>query len=390
MNYLLLLGITLCIELAMNLPMGSLPLLLDHEGVATQQIALVMGAGMITSVLVSIPLGAVVDRIGSIVTMRLGMIGALAALLCLTFSHGAMSAAMIMGLRSAAMVSFMASIAAYVSFMVTKERSVTAVATLGIMGNLAWAIAPAVAVSLWQHGYGREQFLWASIVLAVGIIGLYFLPKDKPKSAPAHAKKLVLLRKEWLPAIVLSIAGALQAGVNCSLAILAFHERGIANGAMLFTASASTTVFLRYGAGKLVEKFGPRKMAIPTAIAQATGCLIAANAHDNYGVMSAGIFLGVAWAGITPVVLGLLFQESGDHDRGAAMGAFHFAFGLGATLGTGVATLCTIAGHGYTAAITVSAIAPLIALPLVFFSKVKEQSIPEAELQILPITENFD
>src|SRR5262249_30799359 len=160
----------------------------------------------------------------------------------------------------------------------------------------------------------------------LGIIGLCFLPRDKPKSTPAHAKKLVLLRKEWRPAMVFGMAGALQGGVNCALAILAFHEPGIADGAMLVTASASTPVLLRYGAGRLVENSGPRKMAIPTAIAQAAGCLVAAQAYDNYGVIFAGILFGVAWAGITPVVLGLLFQESGEHDRGASMGAFHFSF----------------------------------------------------------------
>jgi MFS family permease len=391
MTYVLLLAVTLCIELAMNLPMGSLPLLLDQEGAARQQIALAMGAGMFTSVLVSMPIGTLADRIGRVFTMRLGMVGALAALLCLNFSHGAIAGALIMGLRSMSMIAFMTAIAAYVSGMVGEKRSLSAVGTLGIMGNIAFASAPAFAVWLWQHGCGREQFLYASLVIALGIIGLYMLPREAPRVVPEHAKKLLFIRKEWFPAIAFSICGALQAGVNVSLAVLAFHDRGIANGAMLFTISASTTVLFRYGAGLAVEKFGPRKMAVPTAIVQAVGCVFASGAHDNTGIILAGVCFGIGWAAIVPVVLGLLFQESGDHDRGSAMGAFHFAFGTGAALGSGVAALSSLFGSGYSTAITVCAMAPLISLPLICVTgKKNEPVLHEAELQVLPISETFE
>lgn len=369
MTLILLLAVTLCIELAMNLPMGSLPLLLDQEHVARDHITLAMGAGMLTSVLVSIPIGAYVDRVGRILMMRIGIIGALISLIILSTTHGALPAAMIMSMRTIFMVTFMTAMAAYVSMIVPEERSVSAVSLMGVTGNLAFAIAPATAVWLWQHGFGRMQFLGGAAVLAVGAFLLLNLPKEREGADKASEKKrLVFMRKEWLPAIGFAMAGALQAGVNCSLAVLAFHERGIANGAVLFTASALTTVFFRYHAGRAVETVGPRKMAVPTALLQSAGCVLAAGAHSITTVTLAGICFGIGWAAVVPVVLGLFFEEASSEYRGAAMGAFHFAFGTGAALGAGVATLCSMYGNGYMHAISICACAPLFSLPFLWIT----------------------
>jgi MFS family permease len=363
MTYFWLLVNTLLIELAMNLPIGSLPLVLEHDGAARSQIAMAMGVGMLTSVFVSLPIGALVDRIGRILTMKLAVFGTFFTLTLLWLTHGAVWGGILMGMRSISMIAFMTAQAAYISVFVPKERSVSAVATVGIMGNLAFATAPAFAVWLWQHGCGREQYLAANAIMMLAAIFLFFLPKEEKTSHPEQSsEERVILRKEWLPAIVYSVAGTIQAGVNVSLAVLAFHDRGIVNGAILFTVSALTTFVFRYGAGRAVELFGPRIVAVPTAIAQAAGCVLAAQATSMPMVIAAGVCFGIGWAAIVPVVLAIYFEESSLHSRGAAMGSFHFAFGLGAALGAGLATLTSWLGTGYGAAMMVAAATPFVGL----------------------------
>jgi MFS family permease len=185
----------------------------------------------------------------------------------------------------------------------------------------------------------------------------------------ASSKRRVMLRKTWTPAILFALACAMQGGVNGSLAVLTFHDRGIANGATIFSASALTTVLFRYPAGRLVEIFGPRKIAIPTALFQVAGCLLASQAHTLFFVIAAGACLGVGWSSIVPVALALLFEQSSARTRGAAMGAYNFSLGSGAAIGAGVATIVTMLGHGYTEAMVTCAVAPVLALPLVLFSK---------------------
>jgi hypothetical protein len=90
MTYALLLLTALCLELTLNLPVGSLPLALEHDGATREQIAMSMGAGMFTFLIVSIPIGALVDRIGRIATMRLGVALAFITMIALYFTHGSL------------------------------------------------------------------------------------------------------------------------------------------------------------------------------------------------------------------------------------------------------------------------------------------------------------
>lgn len=367
----LLVVATLSIEVAMNLPMGSLPLILDSEHIPQAQIAFVMSCALAIIVLVSLPVGAFVDRIGRIAMMKLGMTGSMVTLVALTFTHGVVPSAILMALRTVAMVSFYTAQAAYVSVLVPEERSVSAVASMGILGNLAFALAPACSVWLWQQGLGREQYLWATLIIGLGGVVIFLLPKERDVKIERGSGKRRFIRASWIPAITLGVGGALQGGVNMSLAVLAFHQRGIANGAAIFSAAALTTVLLRYPGSRLVERFGPRMMALPTAIVQAVGCYLAASANTLSFVVMAGIALGSVWAVLVPTVLALLFENSSAEERGAAMGAYNFTLGLGFTLGAALATVCTVYGAGYSSATSICALALLCVSPCVLFRQSK-------------------
>ncbi|HEY9684393.1 MAG TPA: MFS transporter [Oculatellaceae cyanobacterium] len=369
MTYVLLLLSAFCLEVVLNLPVGSLPLALEHEGATREQIALAMGSGMFTALIVSIPIGALVDRIGRLATMRFAIGASFITMTALAFLPGPLLAAVFMALRSVSLSAFMTAEFAYGSTIVSKERAVSATATMGIIGNFCFALAPALAVYMWQHGIGRVQYLWAEILIVIGAILLTRLPEKHDMKISASSKRRIMMRSTWAPAILFATSCALQGGVNGSLAVLTFHDRGIANGATIFSASALTTVLLRYPASRFVEKFGARKMAIPTAIFQIVGCALAASAHNLLSVVIAGMCLGSAWSSIVPVSLALLFEQSSPRTRGAAMGAYNFSLGAGAACGAGVATAATVLGLGYTGAILCCAAAPVAALPLVLLSK---------------------
>ena len=147
--------------------------------------------------------------------------------------------------------------------------------------------------------------------------------------------------------------------------MLTFSNRGIVNGAAIFTASAIAAFALRYPAGRLVDRFGARALAIPVTLIQGVGCVLAANAHALAPVIVAGIFAGVAWAAVVPIGLGLLFEHGSERTRGAAMGAYNLAFNSGAALGAILATVSTLAGGGYTFAMEACALVPLLVLPSV-------------------------
>jgi MFS family permease len=360
-------------ELALNLSVGSMPLILGAEGASRAATASAMGCGMFAALLVSLPVGTLADRWGRLPTMRAGIALGVASLAGLAVVHGALAGGVLLAFRSVAVVAFMTAEFAYASRLASRERAVSDVATLGMIGNLTYALAPALGVFLWQHGIGRAQYAWAALAALAGGLVTFALPARFDTPALSTPRSPGVLDPRWLPAMGFALACTLQGGVNGALAVLTFHERGIFNGALILTAAAFSVFTLRYPAGRLVDRFGARAIAAPTAIVQAAGCLLAAAAHSPLAVIVAGVALGSAWAAVVPVALGLLFEHSASESRGAAMGAYNLAFSGGAACGALLATGATLIGAGYTLAISLCALAPLVVLPYVLRSGYDEQ-----------------
>lgn len=347
--------------------MGSLPLALAREGESSAIVSLVMGSAMFAALFGSVPVGWLADRIGRLPTMRYATALIVISMLLLSLAHGAASNAVVMALRSIGFVALFTAEFAYAGEIVSEDRLVSSVATLGIIGNLALALGPASAVWMWQHGTGRVQYAWADFPIALGLLLLFFLPARHDVRSPRRSRT-ILMRSAWLPALAFSVAAQLQGGVNGALAVLTFHHRGIGNAALLFTAIAITVIVLRYPAGRAVDIYGARLVAVPTAIFQSLGCIVAALAWNPLPVIVAGICLGIAWAAVIPIGVALFYEKSSRKTRGVAMGAFNFASSLGAAGGALIAAASAAFGPGYTLAMIVASLAPLAALPFVVSS----------------------
>ena len=363
---------TLLSEFACNLPMGALPLALLRDGATHSEVAFAMGGGLFAQLFGSIPVGAVVDRIGRLKTIRASAILMSLSTLGMTFLHGPAWGGVLMGLRGFSMMSYVTAEFAYVTEIVPQERSISAVSTLGMIANLIFAFAPAVGVWLWNAGIGRDQFAYGAAITLAGGSVLWFLPQ-KHDAKPRRRSRLILMRSAWLPALAFLSAAAMQSGVNTALAVVTFTQRGIANGALIFTSMAIVTAALRYPAGRFVEKYGPKLMTIPVAVAQIAGCLLAASAHTAGMVLLAGALLGVAWSAVVPVGVGLFFEQSTRGTRGAAMGAYNLSFAIGTSAGALLAALLARFGLSYAAAISSCALAPLVAVPFVFIRIVRRE-----------------
>lgn len=368
MAYAILVVSALAFDLALNLPIGTMPLILTQDGSSRSAATAAMGCGMFAALLASLPLGALADRVGRLVMIRVAAAVGAASLLGLAFAHGPLAGGVLLGIRSIAIVAYMTAEFSYASDIASRDRAVSGVATLGMIGNLTFAIAPALSVFLWQHGVGRAQYVYGTGLALLGTACLFALPRRHDVRARGAKRAPIVMHPRWLPAVAFAAATTLQGGVNGALAVLTFHDRGIVNGAAIFSASALTSFALRYPAGRLVDRYGPRAVALPTAAVQTIGCLLAAGAHSLAAVIVAGACLGVAWAAVVPVALGLLFEHSSARTRGAAMGAYNLAFSGGAACGALLATSATLLGPGYPLAIALCGAAPLFVLPYVLRS----------------------
>ncbi len=367
MVYAVLVASALLIEIAINVPLGSLPLALLGDRVSPGAIALVIGAGPIAALAVSVPIGGLADRCGRLPTIRVAAGLCVLSIAALGVVHDPVFDGLIMAVRGIAITAYITAEFAYASAIVAPERAVSATSTLGMVGNLSFATAPAAGFWLWQHGIQREQYLGAAAVALCGALIVMTLPAEAARRKPRSRK--IFMRSAWLPAITFLVACSLAGGVNGALAIVTFHARGIVNGALLFSAMATTTFVLRFFAGRCVDRYGPRLVAIPTAVVQCIGALLAAHAQTPLQVIIAGACMGVAWSAVVPVGIGLLFERSTPGTRGAAMGSYNLAFGIGMTGGSLIAAACAGWGYGYALAISLCAAAPIVVIPWLFVAR---------------------
>src|SRR5260370_39613901 len=159
MVYAILVVSAILLELAVNLPTGSLPLALASDGIGATGIASVAAVAALAPLLGSIPLGGLIDRFGRLRTMRIAAVVSALALFGLDFAHGLVAAAGMMALRRLAITAYMTAEFAYASAIVRADRAVAAVSSLGMVWNLSLASSPALGRGLWQHGIGRQQYL---------------------------------------------------------------------------------------------------------------------------------------------------------------------------------------------------------------------------------------
>lgn len=356
---------TIVIEFACNLATGSMPLALRADGTPDSINALAMGAGMFANLFGSLPVGVLVDRIGRLVTIRAAAGLTVVATLGMAYMHGAWWGAAFMALRGFGLMSYVTAEFAYTTEIVAPNRAVSAVSFFGLIANVIFALAPAIGVSLWQHGIHREQFLWGTFFAAAGMALLWLLPANLDVHTSKQSRTIVM-RSLWVPTIIFLVAASLYSGVNYSAAVIAFAQRGVGNPALIFTAMAIATAAIRYPAGRLVDRFGPRPMAIPIAISQLIGCVVAARASTAFEVTLAGAILGIGWGAIVPVGVGLFFEYSSRRTRGAAMGAYNLALNLGQAVGAIVVSVFTHIGWGYGGAMLLCALLPTLALPFIF------------------------
>src|SRR5450432_3836036 len=107
MHFVILFVAAFFCEISSNLPMGSLPLALVSEGASESQTAIAMGSGMFASLIVSLPIGMLTDRVGKLPVLRAAALSTVIIMLIMAFTHGIVAGCCQMALRSAALCAYM-------------------------------------------------------------------------------------------------------------------------------------------------------------------------------------------------------------------------------------------------------------------------------------------
>ena len=152
------------------------------------------------------------------------------------------------------------------------------------------------------------------------------------------------------------------------------ESRGVDNIGLFYTFYAGATVIVSFFTGKLVQKYGIRRIFIPGLMLQLIAFLMLAFAHSLPLMIVASILYGIGYGASFSIVNIIGMELAPPERRGAANATLYAAMDIGVAVGSIVLGVVTTK-FGFTVAFIITAIIMLV--DLIVFSILNKK--PAAE-----------
>jgi MFS transporter, DHA1 family, solute carrier family 18 (vesicular amine transporter), member 1/2 len=320
---------------AYSIAIPVLPDLSRRLGASPTMIGLLFGSFGLTLLTVSIPMGAMSDRIGRKAPMLGGLIALSGATLLFAFADSLpwlFAARLVQGAADA--VTWVVGFALIADLYDASERGrVTGIVMMGT--SVAVMIGPTFGGWLYELGGIRLPFIVVAVLAAIDV--LLFLALDVPSRHAdiEHVPFRTVLRVPAIAACALVVVGI--AATICMLEpVLALHLSGLgvkpARLGLIYGVAAVATTALNPVTGGLSDRFGARRVTMIGLLMMAAMVPLLGQAW-SYG-SALVLFVLTAAAGtfvITPSLayMGEATSDAGVRSFGIAYGLYNVAWGVG-------------------------------------------------------------
>jgi len=240
----------------------------------------------------------------------------------------------------------LAASAAYLTSLLPPARRGEGIAYWGLASVMAVAIAPPVGFWLYNHGWVWLCLAAAALNLLMAVIASRLPEAPRSTEVPALADHPPHRWIEWR-IIALSVPLFLYSysyGAITSFSAIRADELGVHPKSIYLTALAVAILASRPLLGRVGDRFGYRRVFLPSLVVITIGLLLLTIAHTRAGLVASAIVFGLGYGTAYPVFAAYITHGVGEERRGAAFGAILAAFDTG--IGTGSTLTGWIAGHG--------------------------------------------
>jgi DHA1 family solute carrier family 18 vesicular amine transporter 1/2 len=325
--------------LAYSIAVPVLPDLSARLGASPTIIGLLFASFGVTLLTVSIPMGAVSDRIGRKTPMVLGLVALAGSSALFAFADELgwlFAARLVQGAADA--ITWVVGLALIADLYAPNERGrVTGIVMSGT--GLAFMLGPSIGGWLYEVGGISLPFLVVAGLASVVLAGFLWLPVAPPR--PSH-RSVSLFSAISAPPIVLCVATVVAASGTIAMLepvlVLQLDAMGINPGRVgtLFGVAALATSILNPLYGRLADRVGAwRLMMLGLLLAAALLPLLGRTS----GFASAVVFYSLEAAAIALVItpsLSFMAQASttnGGESFGLAYGLYNVGWGIGLLAG---------------------------------------------------------
>jgi MFS family permease len=243
----------------------------------------------------------------------------------------------------------------------------------GIAMNLTTAVGPIAALYLIHKLNYSLTFEVAFGIVLLGLTLSVFInyEKKKRKSAVKPVKLQekfnikTLFEKTALKPSIYQIFLAFGVSVIFTFIPLYGQSRGVDHIGLFFTFYAGATVIISFFTGKLVDKYGTRKIFIPGLILQLIAFLMLAFAYSLPLIIAAAILYGSGYGASFAIVNILGMKSAPPNRKGAANATMYAAMDIGVAIGSMVLGFVSTR-FGFTVTFIIAA--AMIFLDMIIFS----------------------
>lgn len=249
------------------------------------------------------------------------------------------------------------------------SRRAEGIGYYGLSNNIATAIAPGVAIFIFQKTHSYDFLFWLS--LAISVVGMAVSSSVKLRSRELIPQKSKLsldrffLLKGWSQALTMMCFSFSYAVLSTYVAIYGREELGIMQGTgVFFTLLSIGLIVSRLTGGPSLRKGLVTRNASIGIVVSLVGYAVFASVHSNVGYYVAPLIIGLGNGHMYPAFQTMFINLAENNQRGTAnssiLTSWDAGFGIGVLLGGVFAEI-----YGYHSAFWLGTI--VNALGIIFF-----------------------
>jgi MFS family permease len=249
---------------------------------------------------------------------------------------------------------------AYMTNILPEQRRAEGLAYWGLSTIAAIAVAP--TIGFWVFRFGWNVMCLEAAALNVAMACIAWTLPVQPRHVHARSKPRRLV--QWR-VLVLSFTLFLYSfgygGVTSFTALYA-DANGVHPKGIFLTTLALAILVTRPMSGRLGDRFGYRRILLPSLVIVAIGLSILVFGGTKRHLVASAIIYGAGFGTAYPVFASYVLRHVGPERRGAAFGAILACFDTG--IGTGSTMMGWIIGrYGFSAAFAVGTILCTLSVP---------------------------
>lgn len=315
------------------------PLFLDQFHPSKSLVGLIMGIHSVTAIMVRPLFGRLLDKRGGRRVAILGLLLMIAGMpgFYLIDSAG-MLAILLRALNGIGWGVSTTALLAICSDMSPADRMAHSLGIIGIAGIISSAIGPMLAEEVLHRHSFHAVFSVSLIALAASLIFAFAIKAVPLSQAPPKVEQtghvaaypmLILFVIAAMPIVHGAVRGTVLNFIALFGADLGFNRVG-----PFFLAFSTAAVLTRLGIGDISDRYGRKRVIIPSALLISLNLLWIAGIHSYWAFVLSGFLAGLGQGLIFPALSTYVIDFLGRENKGLALGLYLSLFDVGMGLGS--------------------------------------------------------